>query len=176
MTIDEMVNTILAHEGGFVNDPDDRGGATNFGVTQLTYAKWLGRPASIADVKAMDIETAKEIYLANYYYKPRINGLPDEIQPLTFDCAINHGPIRAMKFVQTVVNLAGFGLITVDCVCGPETMRRVKAAHAEMGNYFINAMVDERVNFYEAIIERDASQARFRNGWLKRAESFRVPV
>lgn len=175
-TVEDMISTILAHEGGYVNDPADRGGATNFGVTQLTYSKWLGRAASIADVKAMDVETAKEIYRANYYYKPRINGLPQDVQPLAFDCAINHGPIRAMKFIQSVVNLAGFGVITVDGICGPETMRKVQQAFDEMGNYFVNAVVDERVNFYEAIIERDPSQARFRNGWLKRAESFRLPV
>lgn len=176
VSVDDMINTILAHEGGYVNDPDDRGGATNFGVTQLTYSKWLGRPASIADVKAMDVETAKEIYLANYYYKPRVNGLPERIQGLVFDCAINHGPVRAMKFVQTVVNLAGFGLITVDGVCGPETMRRVKEACEGMGNYFVNAVVDERMHFYEKIIERDPSQVRFKNGWFKRAESFRLAV
>lgn len=116
MTIDKMIKKILAHEGGFIDDIDDRGGATNFGITQITYSQWLGRPASVNDVRAMDIETAKEIYLTNYYYAPRINSLPKSIQPQVFDCSINHGPFRAIKFLQNVCNLAGFDPLIVDGV------------------------------------------------------------
>jgi lysozyme family protein len=175
-TVDEMVDTILAHEGGYVNDPSDRGGATNFGVTQRTYSAWLGRPASIDDVKAMRVETAREIYLANYYYKPRINGLPEKAQALVFDCAINHGPRRAIKFVQTVINLAGFGVIIVDGICGPDTMGRAQQASEAMGDYFVNAIADERIDFYQAIVRNDPTQNRFIRGWLNRANSFRLDI
>ena len=173
MTVDDMVDTILAHEGGFVDDPDDRGGATNFGITQLTYSKWLDRPATVADVKAMSVATAREIYLTNYYFKPRINSLPEAIQPQIFDCSINHGPYRAIKFLQTVCNLAGFGPLSVDGVMGPKTRESVEAAFEAMGEYFINAITDERVHFYHQIVKNDASQQKFLNGWLNRANSFR---
>lgn len=174
MTIDKMIKKILAHEGGFVDDIDDRGGATNFGITQITYSQWLGRPASVNDVRAMDIETAKEIYLTNYYYAPRINSLPKPIQPQAFDCAINHGPFRAIKFLQNVCNLAGFGTVIVDGVCGPKTRNAIKTAYREMEIFFINAVVDERIHFYRQIVENDASQKKFLDGWLNRAEKFRV--
>lgn len=171
--INEMVNQILSHEGGFVNDPDDRGGATNFGVTLKTYSEWLGRPASVAEVRAMKVETAKEIYLSRYYYTPRINGFPEEVQPQIFDCSINHGPRRAVKFVQTVCNLAGFGPVAVDGVNGPNTMEVAKTANQEMGVYFNNAIADERIDFYHRIVASNPSQKKFLNGWLKRANSYK---
>lgn len=174
--IDEQVNTILSHEGGFVNDPDDRGGATNFGITQQTYSAWLGRPASIHEVQAMKIETAKEIYLSNYYYAPRINGFPEEIQPQVFDCSVNHGARRAIKFVQTVCNLSGFGPIVVDGVNGPNTMNTAKKANDAMGIYFNNAIADERIDFYHRIVKSNPSQEKFLKGWLKRANSYKGEV
>lgn len=171
--IEAMVEQILAHEGGFVNDPDDRGGATNFGITQRTYSGWLGRPASVQEVRMMSIDTAKEIYLSNYYYAPRINGFPEDIQSQVFDCSINHGPRRAVKFVQTVCNLAGFGPIVVDGVNGPKTMKTAEKANAEMGVYFNNAIADERIDFYHRIVAHNASQQKFLKGWLKRANSYK---
>ncbi len=171
--IDAMVNQILAHEGGFVNDPDDLGGATNYGVTQKSYSGWLGRPASIYEVRAMRIDTAKEIYLSNYYYSPRINGFPDEVQPQIFDCSINHGARRAIKFVQTVCNLAGFGPIVVDGVNGPNTMKTAKMAYEAMGVYFNNAIADERIDFYHRIVASNASQQKFLKGWLARANTYK---
>ena len=158
-----------------MNDSYDRGGATNYGITQSTYSQWLGRRASVAEIRAMNVDTAKEIYL-NYYYKPRINGLPVPTQPQIFYCAINHGSRRAIKFVQTVCNLAGFGPVEIDGVNGPLTMGAVDIAFEIMGNYFINAIADERISFFNAIIKKDSSQERFIDGWLKRAETYRLPL
>jgi lysozyme family protein len=172
--IEAMVENILAHEGGFVNDPDDPGGATNYGITLRTYSQWLGRPASVAEVHAMTIDTAKEIYLANYYYGPRINGFPEPIQPQVFDCAVNHGPRRAIKFVQTVCNLAGFGPLVVDGVNGPVTMDAAAKAYNEMQGYFINAIADERIDFYHRIVKSNPSQKKFLQGWLARANDYKV--
>lgn len=175
-TVDEMLNKILTHEGGFVDDPDDRGGATNYGVTQLTYSKWLGRPATLTEVKAMDIETAKEIYLKNYYFEPRIDALPNEVQVQLFDCSVNHGPVRAIKFAQMVCNLAGFGPVSVDGVNGPQTRKAITNAFTQMGDYFVSAVVDERVDFYHRIAANDSSQKKFIKGWLVRANSFRPHI
>lgn len=175
-TIDLMVERILSHEGGFINHPDDGGGPTNFGITQATYSHWLGRQASIADVQNMSVETAKEIYLSQYYFAPRINGFDADIQPQVFDCAVHHGPRQAIKFVQTVVNLADFGPIAVDGVNGPKTMVATQRAYAAMQAYFINAIADERIYFFKQIVHHNPSQAVFLNGWLARAESFKLEI
>lgn len=174
--IDEMVETILHHEGGFVNDPADRGGATNWGVTINTYSKWLKRPATVEEVRNMDKDVAIEIYKKNYYYNPRINTLPDLVQPMVFDMSINHGPRNGNKMLQKTVNLAGFGPISADGVIGPGTRRALNKAVDAMGSYFVNALVEERLKFYNRIVERRPNNKKFLRGWTKRANSFKLPV
>lgn len=173
---DDPIGLVLEHEGGYINHKNDRGGPTNFGVTQKTYSRWLGRPASIEDVKNMTEETAREIYESLYLSGPRIHTLPDPPQTLVLDMAINHGPRNAVRMLQRVINMAGFGPISTDGVIGPKTRRALERAVSEMGNYFQNALVEERVKFFHRIVQRDPSQEVFLRGWLRRAESFRLPV
>lgn len=173
-SVDEMISDILRREGGYVDHPADRGGPTKYGITQATYGTWLGRPATIADVQAITEDEAREIYARNYYHTPRLSLLPEEIQPLVFDCSINHGPRNAVRLVQRTLNKAGFGPCDVDGALGPDSARRAAGAQAAMGALFANAIVQERVALYEAIVARDPSQSVFLNGWKRRAESFLV--
>jgi lysozyme family protein len=142
------------------------------GITQKTLSGWLGRNATIDDVKRLDKETAKEIYIKNYLSGPRIDTLPDDIVPQVFDISINSGPRTAIKIVQKTVNLAGFGPIGSDGVMGPKTRNAAVAANEAMGKLFNNAIAYERINFYERIIENDPSQEKFRKGWMRRAKEF----
>ena len=171
---DDPIGIILQHEGGYVNHKNDRGGPTNFGVTQRVYSKWLGRPATIEDVKNMKEESAREIYETQYLTGPRMHLLPDPPQTLVLDMAINHGPRRAVKLLQRTVNVAGFGTISVDGILGPGTRRHVGMAVDAMGDWFQDAIVEERIKFFHRIVERNESQRVFLRGWLRRANSFRL--
>jgi len=171
-SIDEMINTILRHEGGFVNDPDDRGGATNFGITQVTLSKYIERAATIEDVRNLDIETARDIYELRYYRMPKIDKLPKGIQEFIFDCAVNHGPRRAIKFVQIICNEAGFGPLATDGLMGPKTKMVADKCWAHMGLWMLTALIEERLTFYANIVARDESQEKFLLGWTNRAKSF----
>jgi len=71
-SVEALVADILRREGGFTDNPADRGGPTNFGITHKTLARYKGRPVTKAEVKAMPMDLAVEIYLRNYY-----NGPPD---------------------------------------------------------------------------------------------------
>ncbi len=173
MTIEEMLDTIFTHEGGFVDHPDDRGGATNFGITQRTYSQWLDRPVSVQDMQDMTKGIAKEIYLANYYYSPNIHQLPESIQPCVFDSAINHGPSRAIKFVQQVCNDIESESLVVDGLCGRNTCRVALECASTKDNLLRAMLVNERIRFFAHIVAEDASQQKFLKGWLNRAESFR---
>ncbi len=174
---DPIGNIILKHEGGFVNDPADRGGATNLGITQQTLTEWRGVPVSVDDVKNLTESEARDIYETRYLKKPKIDWLPfPHPQIFVFDMAVNHGPSRAVKILQKTINKAGFGTIGVDGGMGPMTNNAATAAHEAMGNYFQNAMVEERKAFYEKIIANNPSQERFRNGWMNRANSFLLPI
>ncbi len=173
---EDPIGYILQHEGGYVNHPADKGGPTNFGVTIKTYSKWLGRRATIDEVKAMKVETAREIYETMYLTGPRIHTLPEPPQTLILDMAINHGPKLGIKLLQRVVNLAGFGPCSMDGIIGPETRKCVIEAAEAMGPYLQNAVVFERKKLYNSIVERKPSQAVFLKGWLRRADSFLLPV
>lgn len=172
MTVDDMITEILRREGGYVDHAADRGGPTNMGVTQRTLSDWLGRPASIEDVKALNEMTAREIYARNYLIGPRIDTLPGDIVPFTFDTSINHGPKSAVKMVQRVCNEAGFGPGDVDGVIGPQTRIMAEKAQRDMGPFFLAALCEERRNVYRRIIAADPSQAVFEDGWMNRVAGF----
>ena len=69
MSFQLAVEKVLKHEGGFVNHPDDRGGATNWGITQKVYEKFKGRPVTLAEMKNMPKSDAIAIYKAEYWDK-----------------------------------------------------------------------------------------------------------
>lgn len=171
-SVDQMIEDILRREGGFVNHPLDRGGATNFGVTQQTLSRYLGRKASVEEVRNMSRDLAKTIYEQNYYLGPGIHRLPESIQPFVFDSGVNHGPRRAIRFVQNVCNDAGFGPIDVDGAVGPQTERVTKFAEKHMGEAFLAALIEERRNFYLLIVENNPSQEVFLRGWMNRIKEF----
>jgi len=172
-SIEKMIDNILRREGGYVDHPADKGGPTNFGITQATFSRYIGRAALVKEVKNMDEEIAREIYERNYYYQPGINRLPESIQAFIFDCAVNHGPRRAIKFVQSVCNQAGREPpLSEDGAMGPNTRKSAEWAEANMGEVFPKALFEERRNFYLLIVENNPSQKVFLNGWMNRVKEF----
>lgn len=171
--IDTMIDDILRREGGYVDHPDDRGGATNYGVTRKTLSEYLGRAATKDDVRNMDIELAREIYRRNYYYGPKIHRLPEPVQSFIFDCSINHGSARAIKFVQKVCNAAGVATrIGIDGKMGPATENAAKTTQDKLGDAFLAGLIDERRDFYHKIVEKNPSQRVFLAGWMNRVDDF----
>lgn len=170
----DPIDVVLKHEGGFVNHKKDRGGPTKFGVTQRTYSHYLGRQASLQEVKDMTEDTAREIYERSYLTGPRIHLLPDPPQTLVLDMAIHHGPRNAIKMLQRIVNQAGFGPITVDGVLGPNSRASIVAANNAMGKVLQNALVEERIRYMHQKVEENPSDKVFLKGWLNRANTFRL--
>jgi lysozyme family protein len=174
--VERMIDDVIRREGGFVDHPHDRGGPTNFGITQATLSRHLGRPAGVADVRRLSRATAREIYRREYFERPRIGQLPARIQPFVLDAAVNHGPGQAIRFVQRVCNGAGFGPLAVDGACGPRTSLAAADAARAMGDWLLAALVEERRNFYLALVERRPEQRVFLDGWLNRLAEFDVPM
>lgn len=171
--INQMIDDILRREGGYVDNPADRGGPTKFGITQKTLSIYIGRAALKSEVQNLTEDVARDIYERNYYYAPRIDNLPEEIQPFIFDCAVNHGTRRAIKFVQSVCNHAGYSpQLSVDGAMGPNTRKAAEWAQAEMGDLFLKALVEERKNFYMMIVQARPSQSVFLKGWMNRVKEF----
>lgn len=173
--VDQMIDDILKREGGFVNHPDDRGGATNYGITAKTLSSYLGHAVLTSEVKSLSEEVAREIYLRNYYIAPRIDRLPESIHAFIFDCAINHGPRRAIKFVQSVCNQTGYKpSLSEDGAMGPNTRKAAESTQSRMGPLFLQALVEERRNFYLTIVQNEPTQRVFLNGWMNRVNEFQT--
>lgn len=167
---DAIIGDVLRKEGGYVNHPADRGGPTNFGITQSTLSAWRGRKASIADVQALTQAEARQIYLTNYLVKPGIDTLPQALQGHVLDIAVHSGPAKAVRLLQKALIKLGADL-QEDGQIGPVTRA---AASAYPADAIHNALADERMKFLEGIVKNDPRQVAFINGWRRRANSFRV--
>lgn len=169
MTLDQIIDLILKAEGGYTNHPNDRGGPTNYGVIQSEYSLYLGRPASIDDVKKMPIAHARDIFKKKYYFAPKINLLPEELQPVVTDACVLYGPKRAIIFLQNIVGVNSDGSL------GPATAKAADDAVASRGiRDVVDAYVEERIDFCERIVKNNPSQAVFLKGWKNRANTFKL--
>lgn len=173
--IQQMIADVLKREGGYINHPRDKGGPTNYGITQETLSNYLGRHCTIADIKALSKKTAADIYEHHYFIKSGIEQLPTEIQPLLFDMAVNHGNHNAIKMLQRELREYGYDAVgKVDGVIGNLTIGATQAAIKLLGKRFINALVTRRINFYRNIVDNHPEQVVFLNGWINRANSFHI--
>lgn len=171
MTVDELIDAVLRREGGYVNHPSDRGGPTNFGITQATLSDWLKRPASVNDVATMSEATARDIYRANYFIKPGYDAITDPaLQGLMFDFAVNSGPGAATKALQTALQKMGLYTGAIDGGFGPLTRQALRGVTNWPELYF--RVKCERYELYLRFIGRDPAQAVFATGWANRMDEF----
>lgn len=184
-TIDEMIDDVLKHEGGYVNDPDDPGGATNFGVTIHTMRRFGvdvngDGVVDIRDVKALDPAMARAIYKREYFEGPRIDDLPEAIQANVFDMFVNSGG-NAIKILQRLLNKMDQKVV-VDGALGPQSIGAAHAAAKLAPKHFNDAYAIARRNYYFTLADRKPKLRKFartrrggKGGWIKRAESFMAP-
>ena len=130
-SVSEIAKAIVAREGGFVNDPDDPGGATKYGVTIHTMRRLgldLNRDGRVttSDVKRLSRAQAEEIFIDHYFRRPGIARLPEPLQASVFDMYVNAGS-NAIKILQRLLRQMGQRL-DVDGMIGPQTAAVTKAA------------------------------------------------
>ena len=188
MTVDEIIDDILQKEGGYVDHADDKGGATNHGLS-LRYMAGIGLDLDgdgdidKDDVKLVAPDVARTYYRRDFYSRPRLDLLPVELQAQMFDFAVNSGPGRAIITLQEVLNAIrdiasdiGSTPLKPDGAIGPKTRGAAARAHMALGPYLTNAISEAREGYMRAIVDRDPSQGVFLNGWVSRARSFRVEI
>ncbi|MBN8291414.1 peptidoglycan-binding protein [Rhodobacter sp. NTK016B] len=181
----ELAEEIVAREGGFVNDPNDPGGATNFGVTIHTMRRLgldLNDDGAVdeADVRALSREQAVAIFLQHYYHGPGLAGLPDALQPGVFDMYVNAGS-NAVRILQRLLNAMGFDLV-VDGAIGPLTLAAAREAADLAPDHIADAYGIARRDYYYALADRRPASRRYarrrdggKGGWIIRAEEFIAP-
>ena len=152
-TFDEIIEHVLKHEGGYVNDPTDLGGETNYGITKRFYPD--------IDIKNLTKEQAKEIYKRDYWDKNRVDELPEQLRHIFFDMCVNQGRGTAVKVLQRAANAKGAKL-KVDGGMGPATLKAVQnVEHDRVKSY--------RVLHYANLVINKPEQEKFWYGWFKRA-------
>ena len=181
-SVQDIAEEIVAREGGFVNDPDDPGGATNHGVTIHTLRR-LGMDltgdgqVTEADVRRLTRPQAVGIFVEHYYRRPRIDALPEGLQPSVFDMYVNAGA-AAVRILQRLLGDMGFPC-DPDGVIGPATIRAAAmAAEAAPGHIADAYAIARRNHYYSLADQRPASRKYARRkdggkgGWITRAEEF----
>jgi lysozyme family protein len=118
---DSALKAVLHHEGGYVNHPSDPGGRTNLGVTQKVWEEWVGHPVDEKQMRALTPEAVGPMYKAKYWDKIKGDELPTGVDYAVFDAAVNSGPGRAAKWLQSCVGVEPDGGI------GPKTLAAVAA-------------------------------------------------
>ena len=181
-TVTEIAQEIVAREGGYVNDPDDPGGATNYGVTVHTMRR-LGLDLTkdgvvdANDVRVLTRAHAISIFVEHYFRGPRIDQLPVSLQASVFDMYVNAGA-NAVKILQRLLVEMRIDVV-VDGVIGSKTIRATKEAMAAAPDHLVDAYGIARRNYYYDLADRRPASrkyARRRNGgkggWIRRAEEF----
>ena len=162
---DNIVDYTIKQEGGdkFTQTPNDRGGATKFGITLKTLQE--DNPKATADdVKNLTESQARDIYVKKYWDKGQVDKMPIGVQDLVFDMNVNHGLGGSGIIIQRALNDLGAD-VDVDGRIGNNTLNAMndfKAADLRA------AMLKERQTWVENIAKEDPSQAKFLPGWKKR--------
>lgn len=155
-----IIPLTLKHEGGYVNHPDDPGGATNRGITIATFRRYIKPSGTVADLKALTEEQAVIVYKRQYWDAVLADMLPPGVDYTVFDFAVNSGPTRAVKELQRVVKAKPDGKV------GPNTLKAVEAMPPKDVIRQVNA---RRLAFMKSI-RGGSLWNTFGRGWQRRVD------
>jgi len=152
---EKALAAVLKSEGGFVNNPKDPGGMTNLGVTIKTWESFVGRNVTEKEMRNLTPEMVGKMYQQKYWNAVKADDLPEGVDYLAFDFAVNAGPGRAAKLLQQAVGVAADGAI------GPATLKAVAAMQpADLIEKYSAA----KESFYRSLPTFET----FGKGWLRR--------
>ena len=152
---DDIIDIVIKHEGGYVNDPKDLGGETKYGITKRFYPD--------VDIKNLTEEEAKQIYYDDYWVANKVPSMPDNLKHIFFDMCINQGRGTAVKVLQRAVNSKG-GDLEVDGGLGPKTIEAINKYKP-----CDNRTRCYRLKHYYDLVNKKPEQEKFLFGWFRRA-------
>jgi lysozyme family protein len=157
---EKAVHRVLEDEGGYVNDPQDPGGETKYGISKRSYPN--------VNIKYLTKLQAVAIYHTDWWapgpYEAMIH---DELASKLFNTAVNMGDKRAFRFLQEAANELGAKLV-VDGIIGPRTIRAINNLN---GTMLLSAFRRRQEQYYLDLIAARPSLGKYKNGWITRARS-----
>lgn len=181
LPIDQIIDSVLRREGGYIDHAADRGGPTKYGITAGTLGEWRGwnRPATRREVKALDLETARAIYRKKYVAP--FESLPEPLRSLMADWTVTSGSDDPVSALQAALQRRGIYTGRIDGVIGPKTRAAVVADPDQRRTYL--DVLAARIRFYVRLALADKKVVAFRHaqpdtdlenlaGWTNRAVEF----
>jgi len=166
------IKTLFAHEGGYVDDPADSGGATNMGITHKTLARSRKVKSVTKDeVKALTKDEAHDIYFRDYWSPLMLDSVTSQtLAGAILDFGVNAGVRRAALTLQEAVNsIRGSMVLREDGRMGPMTMGEVNLIE---GDALLDRFTLMRISFYTALCKAKPSQRKFLYAWVKRTMGY----
>ena len=150
----QIIAKVIEREGGerLVNDPDDPGGLTKWGISKRAHPD--------EDIANLTLDDAIRIYQDKYWKPSKVSKLPYELQDLYFDMVVNVGQSRAVKVLQQACNHKGSKLV-IDGRLGPNTIKASKVLEKERLKAF-------RVMYYAKICINNKKLLKYYYGWFRR--------
>lgn len=139
---------------GYVNDPDDRGGETKFGVAAKANPE--------LDIAALDWDGASKVYEQKYWLAGKCDKLPEKVAFAHFDACINHGVKQATVLLQRAVGAVEDGVL------GPKTLESIAKLNVD---FVVSEQLKKRKELFKLIGMKNPSQSKFMAGWLARCDS-----
>lgn len=165
-TFDDAIGTVLQHEGGFVDNRNDPGGATNFGIS-LRFLQTIDSSADYNTIRNMSRDDAIEIYRNHYWNNNYDNLDSQEIATKSFDMCVNMGTETAQKIVQEAANTCGCSLVE-DGDLGPVSIQAINGVDADQ---LLSSIRDKCWEHYQDLINHNPKFEVFAEGWKNRAYS-----
>ncbi len=164
--LEQALDYVFKNEGGFANVKGDRGGATKYGITISTLARWRGHRVSVESVRNLSEDEAKDIYAAWYWSPQSLHSIDSLSKAICmFDIGIVRGISIGSKYAQMVCNTLG-GKLLVDGDIGPMSVEAINAADTTK---FVLEYSKRAEQGFRNIVASNPTQKKFLKGWINRA-------
>ena len=140
-------------DGGYVNDPVDRGGETKYGISKRAFPK--------EDIANLTMDRAVMLYHVRYWRAAHCADLKPHMAVVTFDSAVQHGYVNAIRMLQEKIGAKPDGIY------GPKTEALVQTA---IDLETTARLITRRGRFYARILKKNPKQSRFIEGWFNRLD------
>ena len=148
MNFDQAFDRLISNEGGYVNNPNDPGGETQWGISKRSYPN--------LDIRSLTRDQAKVIYNTDFWLRGQMDKIDPAIAFQVFDAAVNHGIETAVRMLQTAADCAPDGHI------GPITLGVVTSKPVPI---MLMRFIAARIHFWTKL----STWATFGKGWANRA-------
>lgn len=143
---------VIGNEGGYVNDPYDKGGETKYGISKKQYPH--------VDIPSLTLEQARDIYRKDYWCRYKCDCLPDAVGLVLFDSVVNSNAKRMIKFLQECLG------VSADGIMGNQT---IGACNRLPLKKIINDFLDKRLAYLMTL----SDWKRYGKGWSNRIKRVR---